>query len=236
MIPAFTRYRSSGGGGDPYFSNVALLLHLNGANGSTSFPDSSSHSLSIAGSGSAAISTAQSKFNGSSLSLPGGSALYGTTYDSALNLNAPGTSFTVECWAYLTSNGGDPYIVTANSSGNSPRWAMQVYSGRLAFYSGGGSAPPNGSLSIPLNQWVHLAVSYDASTDVLKTFVGGVQDYSGAGVLVTGTAAMRAEIGAAYFNNSNFMNGYLAEVRVTKGVSRYSSSFTPPSSPFPDHA
>lgn len=227
---------TDGGASDPSFSSVSVLLHLDGANGSTTFTDSSQNGFALSASGSAALSDAQVKFGTAALALNGSSAVYGQTYNAALNVNTPSTSFTVECWAYLTALSGDPYLVTANNSGNTARWAMQVYGGRLAFYSGGSGSPPVGSAAIPTNQWVHLAVCYDTSTGVLKTFVGGVQDFSGSGVLNTATANMRLELGAAYFNNSNFANGYIDDVRITKGVARYNATFTPPASAFPGAA
>lgn len=225
---------TTGQAADPNFSNVAVLLHFDGTSGSTAFSDSGPNGLQVAASGSAAVSNAQTKFGSGALALNGSSAVYGQSYESSLNVNTPNTSFTVECWVYLTTTSGDPYLVTANSSGNSPRWAMQIQNGHVAFYSGGSGAPPQGTAIVPTNQWVHLAVCYDSASGVLRTFVGGVQDYSGTGAVNTATTPMRLELGAAYFNNSNFANGYIDEVRITKGVARYLANFTPPTSAFPD--
>ncbi|CAJ0858336.1 LamG domain-containing protein [Ralstonia mannitolilytica] len=235
FTPPATPFPDNGGSftTDPNFANVSLLLHCDGMNGSTAFPDNSSQALNIAAAGTAAVSTTQSMFGGASLALSGSSALYGTTYTAALRINAPSTSFTVECWAYLNSTSGDPYLVSGNDSGNSQRWAMQVYGGRLAFYSGTG-APTRGSTAIPTGSWVHLAVCYDATAGIFKTFVNGVQDLSNTMSMPTGTLAARVEIGAAYFNSSNYVNGYLDDIRITKGVARYAGTFTPPTAPFPD--
>lgn len=51
---------------DPDFASVALLLHMDGANGSASFTDSSGNAHAVTANGGAQISTAQSKFGGSS--------------------------------------------------------------------------------------------------------------------------------------------------------------------------
>ena len=61
--------------GDPFFSNVSLLLHMDGANGSTAFTDSGPNALTATVVGSSAIATAQSQFGGASGNFPSGSYL-----------------------------------------------------------------------------------------------------------------------------------------------------------------
>ena len=58
-----------GGSADPYAANVISLLHFDGVNGSTTFTDQVP-SRSWGRSGTSTISTAQSKFGGSSLNVP----------------------------------------------------------------------------------------------------------------------------------------------------------------------
>src|SRR5690606_25450842 len=52
------------GSGDPYWASVVLLLHMDGADGSTMFIDSSANGLTVTANGNAQIDTAQSKFGG----------------------------------------------------------------------------------------------------------------------------------------------------------------------------
>jgi len=55
--------------GDVYYPQTSLLMHFNGTNGSTTMTDSSKNNASVTVIGNAQISTAQSKFAGSSLYL-----------------------------------------------------------------------------------------------------------------------------------------------------------------------
>jgi len=57
---------TTGDTSDQYYSDVSLLLHMNGTDGSTTFTDSSSGNRTVTGNGNAAISTDQFKFGGSS--------------------------------------------------------------------------------------------------------------------------------------------------------------------------
>ena len=51
---------------DGLFARVTLLMHMNGVNGSTSFPDASAYNQPSTVSGNAQVSTTQSRFGGSS--------------------------------------------------------------------------------------------------------------------------------------------------------------------------
>ena len=59
--------------GDVHFPKVKLLLPFDGSNGATSTTDSSNANNAVSFAGTAQISTAQSKFGGSSLLLDGDS-------------------------------------------------------------------------------------------------------------------------------------------------------------------
>jgi hypothetical protein len=82
---------------DPDFANVSLLLHMDGSNGSTTFPDSSSNGLTVTRYGNAQISTAQSKFGGASAYFDGaGDYLELPNPNTAIG--AVAGDFTIECW------------------------------------------------------------------------------------------------------------------------------------------
>jgi len=86
------------GVGDIYGDNVGLLLHFTGADNSTSITDSSKTPKSVAVVGGAKISTARSKWGGSSLLVDGnGDAA------SVSGLVIGSGDFTIEGWIYVES-------------------------------------------------------------------------------------------------------------------------------------
>lgn len=236
------RFGASGGGGDsdPYFSNVSLLLHMDGANNSTSFPDSSGAPKTIAAQVNAKVSTAQSKFGGASLLLDGTGSGTGSTVQSALTF-ASNTSvefgtadFTIECFLYnkvippafgtiidfrpFAGNGRYPllYVTPANSIGYFVNSAEVIVGGVAT-----------------LNTWVHVALC--RASGVTRLFVNGVQvggnftdpnSYLVSSVVAIGRSSNNGIYGG--------LNAHIDELRITKGVARYTAAFTPPSSPFPN--
>ena len=103
--------------GEENFGSVELLLPFDGSNGATSTSDSSDRGNSITFNGDAQISTAQSKFGGSSLALDGAGDYLdvGDTYwNTALN----NTDFTIEFWVRFDSVTGLQRLIVNNSGSN----------------------------------------------------------------------------------------------------------------------
>ncbi len=71
---------------DPYFSSVVLLMHMDGANGSTTFTDVIGHTVTP--NGKVSITTTTSKFGGSSASFDGTSAYLSIPYSSNVKATA----------------------------------------------------------------------------------------------------------------------------------------------------
>ena len=223
---------------DPYFSNVSLLLHGDGTNGSTTIVDSSPSPKTVTAVGDAQISTAQSKFGGSSLRF---------TVDSTDHLAIPASTslqitaaedFTVEAWIYLLGNRTYNYFVS-KGGGTTREWAFAAGPSNLIFYwstNGGftGDQVLSRSASLPLSTWIHVAAVKSGS--VIKLFKDGVQQgadgaftsiYGGNGTTWVGRFM---DFGAI----SHSLNGQVDDFRITKGIARYTSNFTPPTAPFPD--
>lgn len=112
--------------------------------------------------------------------------------------------------------------------------AALIYNGTLscAVQSTTESASFVTASAISLNQWHHLAVVRNGS--VVKAYLDGTQF----GTDQTMSAAISFSsflIGTStWWPSQESWQGYLDDFRVTQGVARYLSNFTPPSAAFPD--
>jgi len=70
---------------------------------------------------------------------------------------------------------------------------------------------------------------------VITYYVNGIADASTATAAGTLIARANPSIGDKAASGPNYSNaGYYDEIRVTKGVARYTANFTPATSAFPD--
>lgn len=231
-------FRFGGGGGstDPYFSNVSLLLHMNGADGSTTFTDNSPNAFPITTYGNAQIDTAQSKFGGASGLFDGTGDAISAPNDADFDFGSG--AFTVEFFLRLNSSASCGLITKrANTSSFSPfslYYDASVQKVGALSSNNGTSWGINffSSTTISTATWYHFALVRNSNTFTL--YQNGVSVGSGtmSGALTTNTSVV--SIGVASANNDFSINGWLDEMRITKGVARYTANFTPPSEQFPD--
>lgn len=217
---------------DPYFSSVALLLHGNGANGSTVFTDSSSSPKIITAVGNAQITTSNSIYNGSSMAFDG--AGDGLTINTSIVIGA--NDFTVESWVYNakpTTNDLARYFLISTSNANLTGGMSLFWNSpsQYIFRVGG----MGGDLIVAahsLNTWTHVAVTRSAGVN--RIFFNGILQ----GTLnqtLQNLSSPLVNIGTTLQYGSSYdLLGNLAEIRVTIGIARYTASFIPPSAPFPD--
>ena len=217
--------------GDVYYPQTSLLMHFNGTNGSTTMTDSSKNNFTVTATNGAALSTVQSKFGGSSVYFDG------TNDYLSISSPTPGFSFgtgdfTIEAWVYKTVNSGtDAAILDARSGNTASPWTVYLNSSNFPYFYDGTSY--TSTIAVTLNTWFHLA--WVRTSGVLKIFVNGVQGYSAAhSVNLDRTAGLM--IGIHVLGSQFPFGGYIDDLRITKGVARYTSNFTPPSTQFPDNA
>jgi hypothetical protein len=213
--------------GDLHFPNVKFLLPLNGTNGATTASDSGNDNRTVTFGGSNSnTSTAQSKFGGSSLSISGTDNSYIAV--SSDGMNADG-DFTFECWIYDTSTTDYPCLFSnLQSSSNALHTYVGGGSGNKVFRFWSQSSGTNFSTTLPTNQWYHLALVRNGST--IKLYIDGTADsttVSNSSTLLFGGGST---LQLGYNSSSYRFNGYLDDVRFTKGLARYTSNFTPPTS------
>lgn len=217
--------------GDPNFDSVSLLLHMDGSNGSTTFTDSSSSALAVTVNGNAQISTAQSKFGGASALFDGASDYLTLSSSTAFLLGTQ--DFTIECWVRLASTSGTQAIVTTADPTDAQGFYLGYDAGNYLFLAGASASwSVNLTLGAPtLNTWQHLCAVRSGNT--FTTYRNGVQQATATSALSLTNTNNQIRVGGRA-NTSQWFNGYVDEVRITKGVARYTANFTVPSNPFPN--
>jgi hypothetical protein len=218
-------------GGDPYWEDVVLLLHCDGPTGSTTFVDATGN-FTVSAQGGAQVTTTDPKFGTGAMLCASTNRLQMTT--SAL-LNFGTNDFTIEAFVNVSAGYGtgvySAIVGALTTFGSGVGWGLYVKStGNIVFCSG---IPLNEYGKISVGSWTHVAVSRASGT--LRCFINGTQS----GSSVTRTESINASpsnLGVGHdFNTGNgYIVGKIDEVRVTKGVARYTSDFTPPTAAFPD--
>lgn len=214
-------------GNDRHFSNVSLLLHMDGANGSTTFTDNSANALAITRTGTAAISTAQSQFGGASAYFDGSTGYLSLTGNSSFQFGTG--DFTIEAWVYISANAANQqtFLDTRGTATATP-FTFGIYQSKLAFYDG---TMRQSSATVTTGQWYHFAACRSSGT--LRLFINGVSYYSASSTTNFTTGANSIYIGRGFDAAAYYTNGYIDDLRVTK-YARYASTFTPPTTAFPN--
>ena len=113
-----------------------------------------------------------------------------------ISITDPAAPFTIEAWIKPTAiktivsvdgNGNpDPLeygnIIVGDTEGGGNNWSLQLFNNKLSFYRFNDSLIPSykfytAPTTIPINEWTHVAVSYDG-TNTLSIFINGVLDAS----------------------------------------------------------
>lgn len=232
---------SGGPATDPFFSSVVLLCHFEGANASTTLTDSSSHARTSTAFGDAQLTTT-APLTGLASGLFDGNG-DNWTFPNSTDFDFGAGSFTMEGQAtidslsksvnWLLSNRPDTtgggFFLRANNSG-----LLQIdcidSSGSDVFTL---SSNPGVITAATPFKW---AICRDATTNNTYWFIDGV-------LVVTATATaytLGASVEPLWVGSSSGETGSrdwpgkMDELRITKGVCRYTATYTPSAAPFPD--
>jgi hypothetical protein len=216
------RLRNSGvAGGDPYFANVVALLHLEGADTSTTFTDVKGKTFT--GAGNAQIDTAEFKYGAASLLLDG-------TGD---HVNGPASAdftfgtgdFAIEAWVRRASSVGNDFVFGWGT------WGVYFSGNTLFLWNGASNVHSFNVGNNSVGVWRHVAVSRSGTG--LRTFL----DFNVAAGTTDSTnhATTSFRIGDTV-SGIGAWHGHVDEVRVTKGSARGYTGLTIPTitGPFPD--
>jgi len=209
---------------DSYASSVSLYLQMNGANGSTTFTDSSPNALTVTAAGNAQISTTQSKYGGSAGYFDGTGDYLSIAANAAIDLSS--SDFAIEFWVRpaAKTNAVDAVFGYGNYScmfyHDGTNWTLEMS-------STGSSNQLVITCTVTLNTWQHIAIVRNGSSIVV--YKDGVSSATGTFTGAVTTNARTLRIGDN--GNSQNINGYIDNFKITKGVARYTSAFTSPPIP-----
>jgi len=183
--------------------------------------------------GNAQISTTQSKFGGSSIAFDG-SGDYLTSNTATTDLYAFGSGdFTIECWVYFNSVSSLQIFYDARPTSTQGAYPC-IYlmtDGTIRYFVS--TADQITSSAVSANTWYHIAIA--RANGATRMFVNGVQagsTYTDSNNYTCGVN--RPAIGGSGFSPGSFsVNGYIDDLRITKGYARYTTNFTPPATAFP---
>lgn len=203
------------GGGDPYWANVISLLHFDGADGSTNIVDECGKVWTKTGA--VSLTTSRSAVGGSCLAL---AASPESRIDCThADFNFGTGDFTIEGFVSFQQNNRAFFSFAGSDLVYTGDGVIYYYAGDNAFVGNTSFAP-----------FIHIA--YVRQAGVPKIWVNGANPVSVGRTSAFNPGTMRL----GQFNSGNVAAPYIDEVRVTKGVCRYTGPFTPPTAPFPNHA
>lgn len=165
----------------------------------------------------------------------------GRAYSKLYNeWNFGSQDWTIEFWMYTNVIAQSCTIFNnIEFSSGYGTFNFMLLGGDLSFFSfdtgGNFLANFNSPVALPINQWNFVTAVRSGGTIIL--YLNGIS-------VATSTFSPSAQCyfpGAddyinfgGYSDNTNLFDGWLDDIRVTKGVARYNSNFAPPIAPFPE--
>ena len=212
-----------------------LVIHFDGADGATSYTAETTQAVTFVGT--SQLDTDQKIFGSSSLLL-NGSSDYVTVPDSADWYFGSG-SFTLDFWARFNSVDISKDLI-GQYTDDYNRWGI-YYSGGdkylSVFSAAGGSnsmwyhTPFNPSVS----NWYHIAVVRNGNA--WNTYINGTSGTVNTlelGSYSNNMPDVASELAIGCVDRTyNFFSGWIDEVRVSKGVARWTSNFATSSTAYP---
>lgn len=205
------------GGGDPFFSDVSLLIQ-----GSVS--DRSDYSHSVFAYGSVSSSTAQTKFSANSVYFAGADDVAYIPDNDAFSFGSG--DFTFETWIYSTRTGSNQRFL-GQYQNSTYQWFLRINSSnQLQVFWNDVSFGLTGT-AVNANEWSHVACVREGST--LSLYINGsrVNQRTMTVTLANYSNYLCVGAGAASISGIGIFEefrGYIDGFRITKGVARYSGA------------
>jgi hypothetical protein len=204
----------------------SLLIDSDEINGSTTFTDSSSNGFTITANGDVQYSTAQAKVGNSSILFDGTGDYLSLADDEAFNFGSG--DFTLEAWIRLDNVSGAKSIFAQWLSPQKSIYMRTNNSDLQFIYSVDGSSEVfvTASGALTATTWHHVAAVRSGNDFTLYVDGTSVQTADFTGVTFHNSTAI-FQIGSTT-TGAEYFNGYMEEMRVTKGEAVYTANFTAP--------
>jgi hypothetical protein len=176
--------------------------------------------------GNAQLSTTVKRYGTASLEFDGTGDFLSMPDSPDLNFGTG--DFTIEMWINFNSGAGAtfPRVITKGTyQASATVWGLLITrsTGLIAFNTGNPDVATNiGNLVNGV--WTHIAVT--RSGTALRTFFNGVLNQTATNT-VNYVSTFELRVGSDPTGGDNFA-GYIDDLRITKGVARYTTNFTPP--------
>ena len=216
-------------GDDPYWDKVVFLANMNGANGSTTFIDSSPN-FAIAN-GNAKVTDSVSLFGDTVGAFDGTGDFINLPYLSNYNLGSG--NFTIEFWFRPSSLAGPQNLFEWRSSVSTMGVAFtQSFASptKVSAFVGDSNTSAwevsiTGATTLVVGDWYHVRLVKNGTN--FQLYVNGVTQGSVTSSVVPYLNSAGIRFGADRGGNNGF-NGQAADVMVSN-IARNTSGFTPPS-------
>lgn len=211
-------------------SNDKLILHMDGANGSAAFRDCSSSRHSINVYGNAQISTAQHKYGGASAYFDGINSYLSVPASDDWSFGSG--NFTIDAWVQTTTGSGsgtNDEIIRISDGTRMIVFGKNSGTNNIRAYYWNGT-----SVNVDINptttavndgNWHHVAFVRSGSNFYLfqDGVLLGTATYAGS--FFTANPTLR-------IGGDDLWLGYIDELRISKGIARWTANFTLPAGPY----
>jgi hypothetical protein len=175
--------------------------------------------------GDAQVDTAVKKYGTGSMQFDGTGDYLQTSNGTPLGSG----DFTIEGWVNFNSVSQDSVVSTREAAGSSSTGVLfAAYQSKLQVFIAG-SFRLTSTTTLSTGIWYHVAMVRDGGTSTL--YVNGVAEDTYADS--NNYTSSRIDVGGDISNSYN-LDGYIDDLRITKGVARYTDNFTPPAAKLPN--
>lgn len=217
-----------------YDTDTVLMLHMDGADASTAFPDVSIGNETVTAQADAQVDTAFKVFGTGSAKLDGTGDYLIVTDSTAFDFGS--NDFTIDMRVrfdkdFASDSKGTHTMLFADTNDSWLAFEYTFEQDRFAF----GIWPDTDLFSTSLSKDTDYHVAVTRSSNNIRVFVDGTQ------VGTTQTNSTSVALGSDFFIGANhnvaaslIFSGWIDELRIIDGIAIWTSNFTPPSAAYTD--